>query len=97
MPTLAHVQAHLSNACEIEPMFSRGLLALQGAAGSRGAGPAGAAGRDHEVHDRRLLRRSTAPHDYVTRSGYTGGDGYEISTPATAPTRSRASFWPSPK
>ena len=27
---LAHLQKHLAAACEIEPMFSRGLLALQG-------------------------------------------------------------------
>ena len=27
---LAHVQKHLAATCEIEPMFSRGLLALQG-------------------------------------------------------------------
>ena len=27
---LAHIQAGLSASCEIEPMFARGLLALQG-------------------------------------------------------------------
>ena len=27
---LAHMQKHLAATCEIEPMFSRGLLALQG-------------------------------------------------------------------
>ena len=33
---------------------------------------------------------------YVTRSGYTGGDGYEISTPAdAAAAHRRASCWPS--
>ena len=42
---LAHLQKHLAAACEIEPMFSRGLLALQGPQAAAGAGAACAAGR----------------------------------------------------
>jgi len=80
---LAHIRKHLSATCEIEPMFSRGLLALQGPQASQALA--------------RLLPAAVAlkfmtgafftldgAHCYVTRSGYTGGDGYEISTPADA-------------
>jgi aminomethyltransferase len=80
---LAHLQKRLAPSCEVEPMFARGLLALQGPL----AAPALA----------RLAPQVTAmkfmtgafvmiggARCYVTRSGYTGGDGYEISTPAEA-------------
>ena len=80
---LAHIQKHLSGACEIEPMFARGLLALQGPLASQvlaRLAPAVAAmkfmtGAFFVIDGARC---------YVTRSGYTGGDGYEISTPADA-------------
>ena len=42
---LAHLRKHLAATCEIEPMFSRGLLALQGPQAVAGAGAARAAGR----------------------------------------------------
>jgi aminomethyltransferase len=78
---LAHIQKHLSGACEIEPMFSRGLLALQGPQASQAL-----ARLDPSVATMPFMTGAFVTIDgaqcYVTRSGYTGGDGYEISTPA---------------
>jgi aminomethyltransferase len=78
---LAHVQKHLAATCEIEPTFSRGLLALQGPLASQVLArlvPAVAA--------MKFMTGAFVVIDgarcYATRSGYTGGDGYEISTPA---------------
>ncbi|MDI1282777.1 MAG: glycine cleavage system aminomethyltransferase GcvT [Reyranella sp.] len=80
---LAHIQAGLSSSCEIEPMFSRGLLALQGPQAvtvlSRFA---------PQVAEMKFMTGAFVMIEgarcYVTRSGYTGCDGYEISTPADA-------------
>ena len=80
---LAHIQTRLSDACEIEPMFARGLLALQGPQAvtvlSRLA---------PSVAAMKFMTGAFVVIDgarcYVTRSGYTGCDGYEISTPADA-------------
>jgi aminomethyltransferase len=80
---LAHIQKHLSATCEIEPMFARGLLALQGPQ----AAPA-LARLAPAVSALKFMTGAFVVIDgarcYVTRSGYTGGDGYEISTPAEA-------------
>ncbi|CAN5920550.1 glycine cleavage system aminomethyltransferase GcvT [soil metagenome] len=80
---LAHLQKHLSATCEVEPMFSRGLLALQG--------PQAAQALARLVPQAATMTFMTGAffvidgaRCYVTRSGYTGGDGYEISTPADA-------------
>jgi len=77
---LAHMQKHLSAACEVEPMFSRGLLALQGPQAS-----AVLARLAPQVATLKFMTGAYVVIDgarcYVTRSGYTGGDGYEISTP----------------
>lgn len=80
---LAHLQKHLAAACEVEPMFSRGLLALQGPQ----AAPA-LARLAPQVAGLKFMTGAFVMIDgarcYVTRSGYTGGDGFEISTPADA-------------
>jgi aminomethyltransferase len=77
----AHLRANLSDACRIEPLPDRALLALQGpkaesvlaklcadapAMRFMDAGPRVIAGIDC----------------FVSRSGYTGEDGFEISVPA---------------
>jgi aminomethyltransferase len=77
---LAHMQKHLSAACEVEPMFSRGLLALQGPQAAQAL-----ARLAPQVAIMKFMTGAWFVIDgarcYVTRSGYTGGDGYEISTP----------------
>jgi aminomethyltransferase len=78
---LAHLRKHLATACEIEPMFSRGLMALQGPLASQALGRL-----VPSVASMKFMTGAFVTIDgaqcYVTRSGYTGGDGYEISTPA---------------
>jgi aminomethyltransferase len=80
---LAHVQKHLAATCEIEPMFSRGLLALQGPQASQVL-----ARLAPQVASMKFMTGAFFVIDgarcYVTRSGYTGGDGFEISTPNDA-------------
>ena len=80
---LAHIQAGLASSCEIEPMFARGLLALQGPQAvtvlSRLA--PSVAGMKFMTGAFVVIEGARC---YVTRSGYTGCDGYEISTPADA-------------
>jgi aminomethyltransferase len=78
---LAHLQTHLGAACEIEPMFSRGLLALQGPQAAQALARLVPA-----VATMKFMTGAFVTIDgaqcYVTRSGYTGGDGFEISTPS---------------
>ena len=80
---LAHVQKHLAATCEIEPMFSRGLLALQGPQASQVL-----ARLVPQVATMKFMTGAFfvigGARCYITRSGYTGGDGFEISTPADA-------------
>src|SRR3954471_1065264 len=78
---LAHIRKHLAGSCEIEPMFSRGLMALQGPLASQALArlvPSVAAMKFMTGTFVTLCGTQC----YITRSGYTGGDGYEISTPA---------------
>jgi aminomethyltransferase len=78
---LAHLQKHLAATCEVEPTFSRGLMALQGPQASQAL-----ARLVPSVATMKFMTGAFVVIDgarcYVTRSGYTGGDGYEISTPA---------------
>ncbi len=80
---LAHIQKHLSATCEIEPMFSRGLMALQGPQASQALARLAPAVATMKFMTGAFFKIEGADC-YVTRSGYTGGDGYEISTPADA-------------
>ena len=80
---LAHVREHLDAACEIEPMFSRGLLALQGPQAATALARLAPAAATLKFMTGAFFVIDGA-RCYVTRSGYTGGDGYEISTPADA-------------
>jgi aminomethyltransferase len=77
----AHLRAHLSDVCEIEPLPDRALLALQG--------PKAEAVLARFCADAAAMRFMDAgPHRvngidcFVSRSGYTGEDGFEISVPA---------------
>jgi aminomethyltransferase len=80
---LAHMQKHLGDRLEVESNFSRGLLALQGPkAGEVMARLAPAAAK--LVFMTGTFATIDGAQCYVTRSGYTGGDGFEISTPGDA-------------
>jgi aminomethyltransferase len=77
---LAHLRQHLSDACEIEPL-DRALIALQG--------PRAESILAKFCADVPAMRFMDAgPHRvdgidcFVSRSGYTGEDGFEISVPA---------------
>lgn len=77
----AHLREHISQACTIEPLSGRALLALQG--------PEAESVLAKFCTDAPAMRFMNAgPRQvagiacFVSRSGYTGEDGYEISVPA---------------
>jgi aminomethyltransferase len=77
----AHLRAHISDSCTIDPLADRALLALQGPRSE-----AVLAKFCAEVPAMRFMDagpREIAGFDcFVSRSGYTGEDGFEISVPA---------------
>jgi aminomethyltransferase len=77
----ALLRAKLSDTCVIEPLASRALLALQGPKAASVLGKFSAGVADMKFMD--AGPRKVAGHDcFVSRSGYTGEDGFEISVPA---------------
>ena len=78
---LAHLIQHLSDACVIEPLFDRALIALQGPgaeAALAALAPGAALMRFMDVQPLDIA----GARCLVSRSGYTGEDGYEISMEA---------------
>ncbi len=78
---LAHIQTHIGQRCVVTPLPDRGLLALQGPQAVTAL-----ARLLPEVHQ--LVFMTGARFEwqgvelFITRSGYTGEDGFEISVPA---------------
>lgn len=77
----AHLRKHLSEVCTIKPLPDRALIALQGPKAvevlSKHA-PTVAAMRFMDAGPHKILGIDC----FVSRSGYTGEDGFEISVPA---------------
>ncbi|MCP3388547.1 glycine cleavage system aminomethyltransferase GcvT [Bradyrhizobium sp. CCGB12] len=77
----AHLRAHLSADCVIEQLADRALIALQGPKAESALAKLCAEAPSMKFMD-------AGPHEvagikcFVSRSGYTGEDGFEISVPA---------------
>ena len=79
----ALLRTHLSESCAIEVLADRALLALQGPKAAEALSrlcPDVAAMKFMDAGPRQLMGLDC----FVSRSGYTGEDGYEISVPAAA-------------
>ncbi|CAN5386903.1 glycine cleavage system aminomethyltransferase GcvT [soil metagenome] len=77
----AHLRKHLSDICIIEPLPDRALIALQGPKAAEVLSkhaPTVAAIRFMDAGAHKILGIDC----FVSRSGYTGEDGFEISVPA---------------
>lgn len=78
---IAHLQQHLGNDCELEILTDRALLALQGPQAAKALGQLAPI-----CQEMRFMSAQDLDLDgvacFVSRSGYTGEDGYEISVPA---------------
>ena len=73
---IAHMQAHLAGVCEVIPVTDRALLAVQGPKAE-----AALARLVPEVAAMTFMDVGVFGDLWVSRSGYTGEDGFEISLP----------------
>jgi aminomethyltransferase len=80
---LAHIQQRIGSRCTVEPQFDRALLALQGPQ-AVSALQRLVPGVEQLVFMTGMAAVWQGADLYVTRSGYTGEDGFEISLPAHA-------------
>lgn len=75
---IAHMRAHLADVADVQEITDRALLALQGPKAE-----AALARLVPEVAAMRFMDVGVFGDVWVSRSGYTGEDGFEISIPAT--------------
>ena len=83
---LAHIQARIGGRCTVTPQFDRALLALQGPQAVTALARL-LPGVEQLVFMTGMPATWNGAADadiYVTRSGYTGEDGFEISLPANS-------------
>src|SRR5256885_14826006 len=78
---LARLRAHLDRAVAIEPQFERALLALQGPAAAAVLARFAAGGERMKFMSAAEVSIAGTPCS-ITRPGYTGEDGVEISVSA---------------
>ncbi len=80
---LAHIQSRIGSRCTIEPQFDRALLALQGPQAVTALVRL-LPGVEKLIFMTGMAAVWRGADLYITRSGYTGEDGFEISLPANA-------------
>ncbi len=78
---LAHMKAHLSDSCDVTLLEDRALIALQGPRAEAVLAELWAGVSDMKFMDVREIPLQDVPC-IVSRSGYSGEDGFEISIPA---------------
>jgi aminomethyltransferase len=77
---IAHLQAGLSDRCDIDALTDRALLALQGPLAEQALARLMPEAKAMRFMDVAILNWQGA-EVWLSRSGYTGEDGYEISVP----------------
>lgn len=77
----AHLRAHLQGDAQLEPIEEHAMLALQGPKAVQVLADLTPAARHMLFRSGSMLHINEIPC-FVTRSGYTGEDGFEISCPA---------------
>jgi aminomethyltransferase len=78
---IAHLKKHLAGRCEVEELADRALLALQGP-GAAAVMARLAPGVEKMIFMNTAKVTLVGVECFISRSGYTGEDGYEISVPA---------------